>query len=131
MRSKSLLKVCHEDLVDSMLTAATNVHKELGPGLLESIYEKAMMLELSEMGIDAKNQVEVPVIYKGHDLGLGFRADIMISDCLLLEIKAVEKLTDIHLAQIMTYLQLSGIKHGYLLNFNRRLMKEGIKRVSI
>lgn len=118
-------------MVDSVLTAATNIHKELGPGQLESIYEKAMMIELSEMGINANTQVDIPVLYKGHNLGFGFRADIMISDCLLLEIKSVEKLTNIHLAQIITYLQLTQIKHGYLLNFNSMLMKEGIKRVSI
>ncbi len=79
----------------------------------------------------AKRQVEIPAFYRGFDLGIGFRADIIVAECLLLEIKAVNEFDAAHLAQIMTYLKLLGYKRGYLLNFNKRLMKEGIKRVSI
>ncbi len=129
--SKQELKDCDEKLIDAVLTAATNVHRELGPGLLESIYERALMIELAEAGIEAEHQVEIPVLYKGHELGLGFRADIIIEDCLLLEIKSVRKLGETSLAQIITYLQLLRFKRGYLLNFNTILLKDGIKRVSI
>ncbi|MBM3333271.1 GxxExxY protein [Candidatus Sumerlaeota bacterium] len=125
------LKDCDEQLIDAVLTAATNVHRVFGPGLLESVYESALMIELREMGIKAHRQVEIPVSYKGHDLGLGFRADIIVDDCLLLELKSVEQFSPVHIAQVMTYLKLIGYKRGYPLNFNRALLKEGIKRISI
>ncbi|MDP2826994.1 MAG: GxxExxY protein [Sulfuricellaceae bacterium] len=118
-------------MIDAVLTAATTVHKELGPGLLESVYELALMVELADLGIQAKRQVEIPVNYRGQDLGIGFRADIIVADCLLLEIKAIEDFSAAHLAQIMTYLKLSGLKRGYLLNFHKKLLKDGIKRVSL
>ncbi|NOT59708.1 MAG: GxxExxY protein [Acidobacteria bacterium] len=122
---------CSEELIERVLDAATNVHRALGSGLLESVYEAALMMELADMGIAAKRQVEIPVSYRGQNLGLAFRADIIVENCLVLEIKAVERVTDLHLAQIMNYQKLLGFKRGYILNFNRKLMKEGIKRVSI
>jgi GxxExxY protein len=122
---------CDEVFVDAALTAATNVHRQLGPGLLESVYELAMMIELAEMGVPAKRQVEVPASYKGHVLGVGFRADIVVADSLLLELKVVDELNGMHLSQLMTYLKLLGFKRGFLLNFNKKLLKDGIKRVSI
>ena len=125
------MKDCDEGLIDAVLTAATNVHRELGPGLLESVYELALMIELSGLGIEAKRQVEIPVSYRGQDLGIGFRADIIVADCLLLEIKAIEDFNTTHLAQIMTYLKLLGFKRGFLLNFHKKLLKDGIKRVSL
>jgi GxxExxY protein len=128
---KRELRDCDESLMDSVLTAATNVHIYLGPGLLESFYEAALMIELAHRGISAKRQVEVPVQYRGHDLGMAFRADIIVEDCLLLELKSVDAFSKIHLAQVMNYLKLFGFKRGYLRNFNVKLLKEGIKRVSI
>jgi len=128
---KGQLKDCDEKLVDAVLTAATNVHRELGPGLLESVYEHALMVELADAGIAAKQQVEIPVVYKGRKLGLGFRADIIVEDCLLLEIKSVSETSEIYLSQMITYLKLLRFKRGYLLNFNKKLLKDGIKRVSI
>ncbi len=122
---------CDEDLIDKVLTAATNVHRQLGPGLNESVYEAALMLELTASGISAKRQVKVPVWYRGQKLDLAFQADVIVEDCLLLELKSVESLNKIHLAQIMNYLKLMNLKRGYLLNFNVKLLKEGIKRVSI
>ena len=125
------MKDSDEGLIDAVLTAATNVHRELGPGLLESVYELALMIELSGLGIEARRQVEIPVSYRGQDLGIGFRADIIVADCLLLEIKAIEDFNTTHLDQIMTYLKLLGLKLGFLLNFHKKLLKDGIKRVSI
>ena len=87
--------------------------------------------EAEVAGIPARRQVEVPVSYRGRDLGTGFRADIIVADCLLLELKAVEALAPIHIAQVITYLKLLGFKRGYLLNFNVPLLKHGIKRISI
>ena len=125
------LRDCDEGLIDQVLTAATNVHRHLGPGLNESVYEAALMLELAVMGISAKRQVQVPVWYRGQKLDLAFQADVIVENCLLLELKSVESLTNIHLAQVMNYLKLLNLKRGYLLNFNVKLLKEGIKRVSI
>ena len=120
-----------EELIDGVLTAATQVHRELGPGLLESVYERALGVEFIFMGIPAQFQVPVRAVYRGEDLGVGFCADVIVEGRLLLELKAVKELTDLHVAQVITYLKLCGIKRGYLLNFNAKLMKEWIKRVSI
>jgi GxxExxY protein len=128
---KRELTDCDEGLIDRVLTAATNVHRQFGPGLNESVYEAALMLELSALGISARRQVNVPVWYRGQKLDLAFQADVIVEDCLLLELKSVESFTKIHLAQIMNYLKLLNLKRGYLLNFNVKLLKEGIKRVSI
>lgn len=125
------LKDVEEWLIDRALTAATTVHDHLGPGLLESVYEAALMMELAELKIPAQRQAEIPALYRGRDLGVGFRADIIVADCLLLELKSVDAFTSLHLAQVMNYLKLLRCKRGYLLNFNRKWLKEGIKRVSI
>lgn len=124
-------RVCSEELIGIVLDCATEVHRRLGPGLLESVYELAMIVELAEHGVSARRQVGVEVWYRGQNLGIGFRADIVVEECLLLELKAVEAINAVHLAQTITYLKLLGIKCGYILNFNCKLMKEGIKRVSI
>ena len=125
------LKDCDDLLIDLVLTAATKVHMTLGPGLLESVYEAALAFEFVELGLRFERQAEIPVIYRGQDLGVGFRADFIVEGCLLLELKCVDEFAPVHLAQIITYLKLLRLKRGYLLNFNKRLLKEGIKRVSI
>ncbi len=125
------LQDCADALIDTVLDAATDVHRTLGPGLLESVYEKALAIELTEWGIAIAVQRPVPAVYRGHDLGIGFRADMIVEESLLLEIKAVEDWSPAHLSQIITYLRLLNLKRGYLLNFNKRLLKDGIKRVSI
>lgn len=99
--------------------------------LLESVYEKALLLELHLQGIEAEQQKEVPVTYRGKDLGTGFKADIVIENKLVLELKSVDKFSDLHLAQIITYLKLLNIKRGFLLNFNSKILKQGIRKVSI
>jgi len=99
--------------------------------LLESVYEKALMVELDERGIPAECQTLIPVRYHGQDLGMGFRADILVDRSLLLELKSVKEIIPIHISQVITYLKLLGLKRGYLLNFNKRLMKNGMKRISI
>lgn len=119
------------DLIEAVLTAATRVHQELGPGLLESAYETARAFELQDRSIGFRRQLDIPVRYRGQELGVGFRADMVVEDCLLLELKAVDHLADIHTAQVITYLKLLGIKRGYLLNFNQRLLNHGIRRISI
>ncbi len=128
---KTQLRDCEERLIDLVLTCVTNVHRTLGPGLFESVYELATMIELEQAQIPAKRQVEIPVFYRGRDLGIGFRADIIVADCLLLELKTVDEFAPIHLGQMITYLKLLRIKRGFLINFNKTLLKDGIKRVSI
>ena len=125
------MRDCADALVGEVIAAAIAVHRGLGPGLLESVYEQALAYELAERKISFARQVEVPVVYRGNDLGVGFRADMIVEDSLLLELKTVDRFSSVHLAQLMTYLRLLGIKRGLLLNFNTRLLKDGIKRVSI
>ncbi|MEI7428867.1 MAG: GxxExxY protein [Betaproteobacteria bacterium] len=122
---------CSEEVISVVVDAAIMVHRYLGPGLLESVYEQALAFELSQRGLGILCQVEVPAFYRGHDLGTGFRADMIVEDSLLLELKSVDAFSGVHLAQVITYLRLLGLKRGLLLNFNTRLLKEGIKRVSI
>jgi GxxExxY protein len=116
------------ELSGKIVDAAIAVHRELGPGLLESVYETCLAQELSGRNIQLQKQVEIPVYYKGGRLEAGFRADILVQDLIIVEIKAVEKLLPIHEAQIITYLRLSGRPLGLLLNFNSKLMKDGIRR---
>lgn len=129
--NENLFRDCPEEMIGGVLDAAFDVHRHLGPGLLESVYEQALAYELTARGLAFARQLEVPVNYRGHNLGTGFRADIVVEDCLLLELKAVDDLSPSHLAQAITYMRLLKLKRGLLLNFNKRLMKEGIKRVVI
>lgn len=120
-----------ENLISIVLNAAFAVHTELGPGLLESVYQKAMMIELRERGIPAQSEVDVDVRYHGQDLGMGFRVEILVDKVLIVELKSVTALNEVHLAQIMSYQKILGIKRGLLLNFGELRLKDGIKRVSI
>ena len=125
------MKICEEALIERALGAALEVHRNFGPGLLETIYEQALLVELRRRGMSAKAQVPVQVCYQGQHLGLGFRADVLVEDCLLLELKSLDKIAAVHLAQTITYLKLLDIKRGLIINFNVPLLKYGIKRVSI
>ena len=125
------LVVCNELLINKTLDCAFKVHRELGAGLLESVYEKALLFELHEIGLNANSQVDIPVIYRGNNLGVGFRADIIVNDSFLIELKCVDNINNVHLSQAITYLKLLKYKRGLILNFNVILLKNGIKRVSI
>ena len=108
---------------------AIEVHRALGPGLLESAYEECLCHELSQNNLVYRRQVPVPVIYKGLKLDCGYRLDVVADQSLIIEIKAVERLLPIHDAQIMTYLKLTGIHAGLLLNFHSVVLRDGIKRI--
>ena len=110
------------------IDAAIEVHRELGNGLLESVYENALAMELENRGLEVEIQVPVDVAYKGEPLGLGFRADVVVENKVLIELKSVETLTQAHRKQIQTYLRLAGHRLGYLFNFGAPLMKNGIVR---
>lgn len=105
------------------------VHKGLGPGLLESAYEECLSYELSKTGLVIERQKPLPLLYESVRMEIGYRVDILIENKLIVEIKAVECLNDVHKAQVITYLKLSGCKLGLLVNFNVALIKDGIKRI--
>lgn len=111
-----------------VVDAAIQVHRALGPGLLESVYEVILAHELQQRGLQVERQVVVPIIYQGIQFNEGFRADIIVNGKVVLELKSVEKATLAHKKQIQTYLRLTGCKLGYLLNFGEALMKSGITR---
>ncbi|MCF7809668.1 GxxExxY protein [bacterium] len=114
-----------------IVDAAFKVHKALGPGLLESAYEACMAHEMSLRNLKFRTQVALPVVYEGANLDAGFRLDMLVEEQLIVEMKAVEKVIPLHEAQLMTYLRLSSLRLGLLINFNTRLIKNGIKRIVI
>mgnify|MGYP000959043995 CR=1 FL=1 len=115
-------------LSGEILDAAITVHKEMGPGLLESVYELCLLKELQLRGINTENQAPVPLIYKGEQLNKDFRIDILVEKEIIIELKAVDFILPVHEAQIISYLKLTGKKLGFLINFNVPLLKEGFKR---
>ena len=121
--------VKRESIYKQILDSAFFVHTELGPGLLESAYEQCLFYDLSKKGLKVDKQKGMPLIFCGMKMDLGYRLDLYIEDYIIVEIKAVEALNDIHLAQILTYMKLSGCKLGLLINFNCRHLKDGIRRV--
>ena len=117
------------EISKSVIDAAMTVHKELGPGLLESVYEAAICYELSELGLNVTRQVAIPIRYRNIEFEEGFRADVIVDDKVILELKCVESLNNAHKKQLLTYLRLSDKRLGLLLNFGELLMKQGITRV--
>jgi GxxExxY protein len=109
---------------------ALRVHKALGPGLLESAYEECLCYELRKEGFFVEKQKNLPLVYEDVILEIGYRIDIMVDNCVILEIKAVEMLNDVHIAQVLTYLKLTNCKLGLLINFNVALLKNGVKRLA-
>ena len=118
-----------EKAAKAVVDAAYRVHSELGPGLLESVYEVCMAHELNKHGISHKTQCVLPVVYDGVTLDAGLRLDLLVDDRLVVELKAVEKTLPIHEAQLLTYLKLTGKRLGLLINFNVPLIKNGVKRM--
>jgi GxxExxY protein len=118
-----------DPLTDRVIGLAIEVHRSLGPGLLESTYEECLCYEFSQHGIQFQRQVPLAVHYKDVRLDCGYRLDIVVERNLILEIKSVEQLSRLHEAQLLTYLKLSGIRTGLLLNFNVTLMTQGIRRL--
>jgi GxxExxY protein len=117
------------ELSKVIIGACIEVHKQLGPGLLESVYEHCLEFELRNLGLNVKRQHPLPVVYKNNQLDLGFRLDILVNEKVILEIKAVEALNDVHMAQILTYLKLSDCRLGLLINFNVARLTDGLRRV--
>ncbi len=118
-----------EQIFKAVLDFSFQVHTALGPGLLESTYEECLFYEISQSGLVVKKQFPLPLVYKGVKLDAGYRVDLLVENRVIVEIKSIDYLADIHMAQILTYLKLSSCKLGLLVNFNVSHLKEGIKRV--
>ena len=118
-----------DKLTEKVIGIAIAMHRTLGPGLLESAYEQCLAYDISKAGIQFKRQVELPVRYKEVNIDCGYRVDLLIEDMLIVELKAVGAITPVHQAQILTYLRLSGCKVGLLINFNVKVLKDGIRRL--
>jgi GxxExxY protein len=118
-----------DELSNIVIGLAIKVHKNLGPGLLESSYKECLFYEINKAGIQVEKEKPMPLIYEEVKLDIGYRLDIIVENKLIIEIKSVEALNDVHLAQTLTYLKLSNCKLGLLINFNVKLLKDGIKRV--
>jgi GxxExxY protein len=116
------------DLSERVIGLAIEVHRHLGPGLLESAYEECLCFELKQTGIEHLRQVSLPVVYKDVRLDCGYRMDIVVERALILEIKATERVTPVHEAQMLTYLRLSGLQVGLLLNFHSVALRHGLRR---
>ena len=117
------------DLTGKVIGAAIEVHKQLGPGLLESAYEECLSRELELRQVAHKRQKPLPIEYKGVKLDCGYRLDVVVEDLVLLELKSCDRIEDIHRAQLLTYLKLSGLKLGLIINFNVPVLRDGIIRV--
>ena len=119
----------HDPLTDRVIGLAIDVHRGLGPGLLESAYEECLCYELQTAGLAFARQVPLPVIYKGVRLECGYRPDVVVDNSLVLELKTVERLMPVHDAQMLTYLRLGSFRTGLILNFHAALLRDGIKRL--
>jgi GxxExxY protein len=117
------------EISDQIIGCSIQVHRELGPGLLESSYEECLYFELIQAGLLVEKQKPLPLVYKEVKLECGYRLDLVVENKVIIEVKAVEALNEVHMAQILTYLKLSKCRLGLLMNFNVALMKDGIKRV--
>lgn len=115
----------------AVVDAAFQVHKTLGPGLLESVYERCLEYELRSRGFDVQRQVQVPFVYKDLEFNCGFRIDLLVNHVVIVEIKAVEVVLPVHLAQILTYLKITNRRIGLLINFNQTIIKNGIHRMAL
>jgi len=115
----------------AVLDAAFRVHRALGPGLLESVYEACLEAELSQSGLRVERQVDVPVVYGDLKMEVGYRLDLLVENSVIVEIKAIDALASIHTAQVLTYLRFSGVRLGYLINFNTVLLKNGLRRLVV
>jgi len=117
-----------EPITNLIIGHAIEVHRVLGPGLLEKTYQECLAYELRKANLEVKKEVPLPVIYKSVNLDCGYRIDLLVNDFVIIEVKSVEKLIPVHSAQLLTYMKLSHVKIGLLINFNQIILKDGLKR---
>lgn len=118
-----------EELTEKIIGCAIEVHRILGPGLLESVYRECLIIELRRQGLRVDSERHLPFDYKGQCIGGGLKLDLLVNDCVVVELKAVERLHPIHSAQVITYLKISGYPAGLLMNFNATTLKAGLRRL--
>ena len=118
------------DIAKEILNAAFEVHKTLGPGLLESVYHECLFYELSERGLFVEKEKSQPIVFKDVKLTSGYRIDLLVNHSVIIELKSVDQLNNLHVAQALTYLKLSNLKLALLINFNVPLLKDGIRRIA-
>ncbi len=123
------IKLKLDKITEKIIGVSIDIHRELGPGLLESTYESCLVYGLMETGLKVEQQKPLPVVYKGVKLDCGYRLDLLVEEEVIVELKSVEKILPIHKAQLLSYLKLSGCKVGLLINFNVELLKSGIQRI--
>ena len=119
----------HQTITEKIISAALQVHSAIGPGCLESTYQACLHHQLTADGVHIQHQLRLPVTYRGVELDAGYRLDFLVENCVIVELKAVEKLLPLHLAQVLSYLKLSGHSVGLLINFNVPHLRQGIRRV--
>ncbi|MBI3580239.1 MAG: GxxExxY protein [Ignavibacteriales bacterium] len=117
------------EITETIIGAAITVHRTLGPGLLESAYEACLAFELLQLGLKVEQQKPLPVVYKSVHLDCGYRLDLLVEELVIVELKSVDQLIPIHKAQLISYLKLSGLTVGLLINFNTKMLKDGIQRI--
>jgi len=117
------------EIATQIIDSSIKIHRALGPGLLESVYEEALVYEFTKKNIAYSRQTDIPIIYEDQKLGIGFRADLIVQDRVIIELKSVETVQPVHKKQLLTYLKLTGLKLGLLINFNEALLKDGITRI--
>lgn len=125
MRSRDELN----EISGKIIEFSIKVHKALGPGMLEGAYEICLMHELAEHGYQVQSQVTLPIVYDGVKLDAGYRIDLLVEECVIVELKAVDKLIPVHEAQLLSYLRMSDLRLGLLINFNVKLLQDGVRRV--
>lgn len=118
----------YNKITEKIIGSAIEVHKALGSGLLESAYQECLLFELNSLGLKVEKEISLPIIYKEIKLNQGYRIDLLVEDKIVIELKTVERFTDVHFAQTLTYLKLGNYPLGLLINFNTKLLKNGIKR---
>ena len=128
-RTTGRVELIEADLTGEIIGAAGSVHRELGPGLLESAYEQWLAFELARRGLVVERQKEIPIMYQGMKIDAGYRIDLLVAGSILVELKAVERFAPVHEAQVRSYLKLANLRIGFLINFNVRLLKDGIRRL--
>ncbi len=122
--------MAENEVAKIVVNACFQIHKELGPGLFESVYEQCLYFELIQSGLVVERQKELPVIYKSNKMEFGFRTDLIVERKVIVEIKSVDAIAPVHQKQLLTYLRLSGLRLGLLVNFNESLIKDGIQRIA-
>jgi GxxExxY protein len=122
--------VCEENqIATEVVDASLKLHKHFGPGVYENVYEATLMYELKKRGLESRSQIPIPLVYDGISFDVGFKIDVLVNDLVILELKSVEKLEAVHFKKLLTYLRLTGLRLGLLINFGEAILKNGIHRV--